>query len=410
MKVKEIKIKKFKALNNFEALINSKNIFICGENGLGKSSLMQAIQICLGDTNSIPKDLYGKGNVVFSDEEGNDYNCNFTISEDGTYKLELEMPNGMTNIKKTEIKEIFNAEIVHIDEFIGWSDSEPGKRKQLDWYLKRFSEDEKNIILDFKNKIDQYTNTRRSVGVIQKELEGFCKTNQFYGTPIDKIKSISQVNIEDLLKKQENISKCKSTIEIKTKEISSNEEEIKNLEKKILELKGKNLSLNEDITKCKNWLLDNDKEDISDIVQKAKKINEEYSKAQEYLKNYDSFLKKKEEYEDLTISIDQCKLAYENFIKSIDIGLEGLVFDENGLLYNNIPVNKNNMSDSEILELMVKMTVCSNKKTRILCLENSNIIGEKRLKEIINIAEKNNFQIIAEEVVRGQEKISISFM
>lgn len=409
MNIKEIKIKKFKALNDFEALLNGKNIFICGENGLGKSSLMQAIQICLGNNDVIPQEVYGKGSVVFQDEEGNDYDCMFTIS-DGISKLELHLPDGKITTKKTEIKDIFSAVTFDIEKFIQWSETSEGRRKQIEWYKSLMDEGDKKILEEFKNKIVQYETQRRDLGRNVKELDGYCKSSPFYGTSIHFLKNIAQVDIALLLSKQENVSKCKMTIETKSQEILKNNTEIQRLEQRIAELKNNNLLLSVDVEKCENWLSENNKEDFESILENAKKKNEEYLKAQDYIKNYDAHTKKQSEYEDLTIAINNCKLEYENFIKSIDIGIDNLVFDEEGLIYNGIPLNKNNLSDSEILEAFVKIMVASNKKTKILCLENSNIIGEKRLKAIIDIAIKNNFQLIAEEVVRGQEKISISFI
>jgi len=409
MKVKEIKIKKFKALNDFEALLNSKNIFICGENGLGKSSLMQAIQICLGNNDVIPQEVYGKGNVVFQDEDGNDYDCRFSVIE-GISKLELHLPDGKITTKKTEIKDIFSAVTFDIEKFIQWSESSEGRRKQVEWYKSLMDEGDRKILEEFKDKVVQYENQRRDLGRNVKELDGYCKSSPYYGTSIAHLKAITQVDMEKLLNRQENVSKCKMTIETKSQEINRNQEEIQKLEQKILELKNRNIENEEVVQKCEQWLAENDKQDFTSIIANAKKQNEEYLKAQDYIRHYETHQKKQNEYEDLTISINNCKLEYEHFIKSIDIGIDGLVFDEDGLIYNGIPLNKNNLSDSEILEASVKIIVSSNRKTKILCLENSNIIGEQRLKSIIDIAIKNNFQLIAEEVVRGQEKISISFI
>jgi len=60
MKIKQIKIKDFKAIKEFEADFKGANIIICGENGVGKSSLMQFIEIALGRNNNIPPDATGE--------------------------------------------------------------------------------------------------------------------------------------------------------------------------------------------------------------------------------------------------------------------------------------------------------------------------------------------------------------
>ena len=42
MKIQKIKIAQFKILKNLEKEINGKNIFLVGENGVGKSSIMHS--------------------------------------------------------------------------------------------------------------------------------------------------------------------------------------------------------------------------------------------------------------------------------------------------------------------------------------------------------------------------------
>lgn len=78
MRILKVKIDKFKVLEDFEADLNRANIFLVGENGVGKSSVMQFIEIALGRTDNIPADAMGKGEVI-TDKDGNKF----------TFKVEL---------------------------------------------------------------------------------------------------------------------------------------------------------------------------------------------------------------------------------------------------------------------------------------------------------------------------------
>jgi predicted ATP-binding protein involved in virulence len=70
MKVVKIKITNFNdipQLENFEKEINGQNIILLGENGVGKYSVMQFIQIALGNTNEIPTNPSGEGTIITDD-------------------------------------------------------------------------------------------------------------------------------------------------------------------------------------------------------------------------------------------------------------------------------------------------------------------------------------------------------
>src|SRR3990167_5417463 len=71
-KVEKIRIKKFKVLEDFEHEFNGENYMIVGENGVGKTSLIQFLGIAFGDQKHIPPDCYGDG-VVWIDKDGKNY-------------------------------------------------------------------------------------------------------------------------------------------------------------------------------------------------------------------------------------------------------------------------------------------------------------------------------------------------
>jgi hypothetical protein len=68
------------------------------------------------------------------------------------------------------------------------------------------------------------------------------------------------------------------------------------------------------------------------------------------------------------------------------------------------------MATSEIIELGFKMKMAQNPELGIICLEHGESIGNDRLKYILEIAKKNNWQVMLEHVVRGQDKLTIEFI
>jgi len=84
-----------------------------------------------------------------------------------------------------------------------------------------------------------------------------------------------------------------------------------------------------------------------------------------------------------------------------------LAFDEEKLIYNGFPVHPESQSESEIMQLGVKLKFCENPDLGILLLERTESIGKKRWEEILAMCKEKNFQLIGEFVQRGQEKLQI---
>jgi predicted ATPase len=66
MKIQRVKIKEFKKLKDIDLKIDGQNIWIKGENGMGKSTLMQFIEAALGwhELNTILKQSLKTGQVL----------------------------------------------------------------------------------------------------------------------------------------------------------------------------------------------------------------------------------------------------------------------------------------------------------------------------------------------------------
>jgi len=72
MKIKKVKITDFKVLKNIEKEIEGQNVLLIGENGIGKSSFIQFIEIALGKSTNVPENATGNG-CVWVDKDGGEY-------------------------------------------------------------------------------------------------------------------------------------------------------------------------------------------------------------------------------------------------------------------------------------------------------------------------------------------------
>lgn len=72
MKVIQVIIKEFKKLKDINVILDGQNVWVRAENGVGKSTFMQAIELALGSKNAIPPDATGEITVLV-DKNGVEY-------------------------------------------------------------------------------------------------------------------------------------------------------------------------------------------------------------------------------------------------------------------------------------------------------------------------------------------------
>jgi len=204
MKIQKVKIEDFKVLKNIEQQIDGKNLLLIGDNGVGKSSVMQFIEIALGRTDKVPPNAKGEGEVI-TNHLGEEYKFQVKF-KDGKPVVTVTAPNGLKDNRKSAIAGIVGAIDFDINEFVNLSDSKAGRKKQVEIYKSLLGDEvveelekyEQNIIVNYESR----TETNRKI----KEAKGFLTTSDLYGTHKD-IKSVDvsklsqelQTNIEHFL-------------------------------------------------------------------------------------------------------------------------------------------------------------------------------------------------------------------
>jgi len=145
-------------------------------------------------------------------------------------------------------------------------------------------------------------------------------------------------------------------------------------------------------------------------ISTATERNNEYNAAIAIKRELETVEKLKEESGELTAKIEAERGAIETAIRDMKTPVEGLSFDDEQLLYNNVPVHPASLSTSEIEELGIRLKIAENPELGILFIGRAESIGAKRFDVIRKIAKDLNLQIIGEEVKRGQEKLTIEII
>lgn len=416
MKIQEIKIKSFKVLKDFEADIKGNNIFLVGDNAVGKSSVIQFLKIALGDQSNIPPNATGEGVVIASKENGN---YTFKVKfKDGKPVVEVTSPDGLKDTKKGTLANITGAMSFDIDEFLGLSKTDAGRKKQIEIY-KSFLDPEIIKELDkYAANVKALETERTEIGREEKRLKSVIESHPLRNEiELTKFKEVDTAALLESLNKantkNESIKDVKAKVESKKLDIVNYDRRITELEEELEAIKAKKIDVQGDITKGNVWLTANtpiDTTDIQNQIESASETNKKAAQAAQLIKDKEAHATAAEEYGTATANIQSQRQTISDTIKQMDTPVEGLSFDEDTLVYKGVPVSEASLSTSEIMELGLLMKIAENKQLGILFLEHGESLGAKRLKDIQEVAAKNNMQLIVEQVERGQEKLTIEIM
>lgn len=406
MKVKQVIIKEFKKLKDIDQTLDGKNVFIRAENGVGKSTFMQFINIALGSKESVPPEATGEG-LVLVDKNGVDYELKVKF-KDGKSIITV-CGEGLKDNSKSAITQLVGKIDFDIDEFVKMSDTKKGQKDQVEAYRDMLDEETKQILRKIENTIKANFDDRTELTSDLKRQKAWISESPLFGKdlniePLDA--NTIQQELEDANKKNAQRTKVLENIEVRNKDIKLFEQQIEELKTKITSAK----TLNE---QAAQWLPKNPSIDIFEITSQFNTISEHNKKAEQAAEQKRKIAKAErleEEIGDLTVLVETGRQELQDAIRDMNPIVEGLYFDDEKLLYKGVPVSTASLATSEIIELGFKLKMAQNPDLGVVCLEHGESLGNERLKHILEIAKKNNWQVIIEEVKRGEENLTFEFI
>jgi energy-coupling factor transporter ATP-binding protein EcfA2 len=418
MKIQEVKIKEFKCLKDIEKEIKGNNIVLMGDNGVGKSSFIQFIEIALGKQTNIPPNATGEGEVI-TDKNGNKYT--FTVKfKDGKPVVTVTSPDGLKDARKGTIAGIVGALDFDIDEFVELSKTEKGRKQQVDIFKSFLSEDVRKELARFEANVKANYESRTEVNRTLKEKESAIKEH-----PLFKeigVSKFEQVDTKEVYAQFESANETNNKIKDVCARMEQRKLDFEDKQSRILKLQLELDRLKDEsnliVTKnneAAEWLTKKENQPI-DLKQYEEKIktasdtNKKFESAEQLKKDIALVEKLKEEAGELTAKVESEKQAILDAIRDMETPIQGLSFDNDQLIYNGIFVNPDSLSTSEIMELGIRLKMAENPELGILFIQRGESLGAKRLQEIQAIADKAGWQIIMEQVERGKEKLHIEIM
>lgn len=429
MKIQEVKIREYKILKDFEALPEGHNMLIIGENGLGKSTLIQFIQIALGQQNNIPPGAEGDG-VVVVNKDGSTYTLKVKIKE-GKSVVTVITEDGLKDARKGAIASLVGPIEFDIEEFVNLSKTKAGRKQQVEIVKNFFPTETREEIRKYENHLQVTEQERTEIGRDVTKLKGSIESNPLKNTDLKKFEKVDISAVSEELKKanehnakitevesrsRQRLSSIVNSKQVNIERFAEIEKKRKEIEELELKIKTTEDLINEDELKNKQadqWIKDNPKKEIESFettIKNATDTNNKYQAAQALLKDMATLEQLEAEYGEHTVKIELTRQSIQDTIRDIGLPVEGLAFDEEQLVYNGFPVHPDSQSESEIMQLGAKLKFCENPELGILLLERTESYGQKRWEEILKMCKDNNLQLIGEYVQRGTEKLQIEIM
>ncbi len=395
MKIEEVIIKEYKILNDVDFAPKGQNVLIIGENGLGKSTIIQFIEIALGKQTNIPPQAQGEGIVVVN-KDGSKYTLKVKI-KDGKSVITVVTDAGLKDNRKGAIASLVGPVEFDIENFIQLSKTKTGRKEQVEIVKSFFPISTQEEIRKYENSLKVEEDERTEIGRDRDKLHGSIESNPLKNDDLSKYKFVDITAVSEELKKanehnaeiskiverkksrSESIEKDKKTVLEKQVEIEKKKKEIEELEGKI-KISNDLISIEElKNVKADEWLKANIVKPVDGFettIKNATDTNNKYNDAQALIKDMKQLELLKNEYGEQTVKIELTRQSIADTIRDIGLPVDGLTFDEEKLIYNGLPVHPESQSESEIMELGAKLKFCENPDLGILLLERTESIGK----------------------------------
>lgn len=462
MYIKKLQLSNFQVIKDFDADFTGNVYFIKGDNELGKSTLLKAIGALLtGNRDEVLRNGEKKGfakMVIGDDGEEYDVSLSFTEANPrGTLSIK-QKSTGMQSNNISMLQKIFGYQDFDAVEFSRWSETAEGRRKQIAVVKALLPVEVRDRIEAIDTDVNALKQERTGVNrdvktltTLEKEAAAKLDSGDVekYANPIDvaalmaeqaqagaleekakQVRAAKAQREQQLAEIPERIRVAKSEYEVQKEALEERVEAakkaydlaiqnakngIKALEKHLAETLERIENESKDFETRKanavKWLADYDENkpgtDIAERVAAANEHNRKHALVVDYITKRDNAHGATIKAEKMDAQVDNLLAERAGLITNAKLPINGLSFTDDGLELNGVPFVPGKVSDSQIMEIAAKLVIVSNPTVKVFRIARGESLGAKRLENIVAIAKKYGYQGFIENVVRGQEEISV---
>ncbi len=392
MKIIELRAENIKKIRAIEIKPKESTVVISGKNGAGKSSVLDSIWYALTGKDSLKK-------TSKPIREGEDHAS--VVVNMGDYIVTRNWTSNENSYLKVENKEgaKYGSPQQLLDSLIGGLSFDPlefarmDKKEQKEVLLKLLglSSDVEKLDNQYREIFNERTFIGRNLKATKAQFEDMAK-------PKDTLPEV-EVNISDLTQKlSEAIENNKAVREFEY-DVSENKSALKEVEKKISELLAEKEQLISNIKSSEETLAKSKVIPIQDLQEKidnAGQTNNEIRNAKAYYKKKSEVGKAEKSYKEKSEELKKITSKKSELIKTVTMPIEGISFDDENVLYKDIPFSQ--LSSAEQLKVSISMAMSMNPKLRIVRIMDGSLLDSTNMKTIKEMADNNDFQIWIEKV------------
>ena len=392
MRIIELKAENIKKLKAIEIRPTGNTIFITGKNGAGKTCALDSICFALTGKDSLKE-------TSKPIREGQDH-ANVTVDLDD-YIVNRNWTSNETSYLKVENKEgaKYPSPQALLDSFIGnlsfdpreFASMEKKEQKEVLQNLLGIKADGEKLDSQYQEIFNERTFIGRNFKASKAQFDDMVKPRE---TLPEK-----EVNISDLTKQLsiaiEN-NKAIREIEYNVKEFEASLDEV---EKKISELLirkeqllSKVKSTKEHLAKAKIIPV----QDLQDKIDNAGNLNNEIRNAENYYIKKTEVERFEKSYKEKSKELETIITKKSELIKTAKMPIDGLSFDDDGVLFNAIPFTQ--LSSAEQLKVSISMAMAINPKLRVIFIRDGSLLDNSNIEFIKQIAKEKDFDIWIEKV------------
>lgn len=451
MFIKKLELVNFQVIKEFSADFTGNVYFITGDNELGKSTLLKAIGALLtGKRDEVLRNGEEKGyaQMVVGDD-GQEYNVKLSFTKAnprGTLTI-TSNATGMATNNVSALQKLFGYQDYDAVEFSRWSETAEGRRKQIEVVKNLLPEQVRKRIEEIDNEVAQLKQERTDVNRDVKSFTMICESAKKQLNDGDEEKFANTIDVADLMKAQaeqaqlaEKAKNVKATLAQRIEQLNTIPDKVKAVNeaqaqaqrayeeaiakaKEILDATmdklGKSLEaigkeqyeLEQRKLNCETWLERYEESDHNDDlaarIAEASEHNQKAMLVANYKENCNQLAKVEESAKNLAEKIDNMTQERVELINNSKLPISGLSFTEDGLELNGVDFVPGKVSDSQIMEVATQLIIASNPTVKVFRIARGESLGEKRLRDIMRLAQKYGFQGFIEQVRRGQEEMAV---
>lgn len=414
MKIVKLVAENVKGLKAVEITPDENLQIISGANGQGKSSVLDSIWLAIGGSeaskgsNTTRPIRDGENHAVAQVDLGNIVVTRKWTSNDKS-TLKVESKDGAQ----------FKSPQTMLNDLIGKLSFDPlsfsnlDEKKQLETLLKMVDlpKDPAEIESEKKKLFAERTVVNREVKALKVQFDSLpyhegVPEEEVQSSEILKEMAEAQKILQENNEIRNNYNQLGNDYKSLQHEIEYDSKEIERLENNLKSLKAQRddkLTRLEDIAQEGSELqvkvqslVDPDLSEFHNKLSEVDGINAKVRDNKIKLQREVAYDKVLSESNRLTREIERLEVEKQELIKSAKFPIDGLSFDENGVLYNGVPFKQ--CSSAERLKVSMAMAMALNPKLRVIRIMDGSLLDSKNLQLIKEMAQDKDYQVWVETV------------